>query len=107
MAAADKSEPFGRASSGHLPSTELVARLVAEAHNRFKSNQEGKNSAAYPALERVPSDLFAVCVVGTNGKVHSLGDTEYGFTIMSVSKPFVFALVCQELGLGEVRQELG
>jgi hypothetical protein len=41
MAANDKSEPFGRASSGHLPSTELVARLVAEAYNRFKSNREG------------------------------------------------------------------
>ena len=107
MATTDKSEPFGRASSGHLPSTELVARLVAEAYNRFKSNQEGKNSAAYPALERVPSDLFAVCLVGTNGKVYALGDTKYGFTIMSVSKPFVFALVCQEMGLNEVRQRIG
>jgi glutaminase len=107
MAANDKSKPFGRASSGHLPSTELVTRLVAEAYHRFKSNQEGKNSAAYPALERVPSDLFAVCLVGTNGKAHALGDTEYGFPIMSVSKPFVFALVCQQLGLEEVRQRIG
>jgi glutaminase len=107
MAANDKSKPFGRASSGHLPSTELVTRLVAEAHNRFKSNQEGKNSAAYPALERVPSDLFAVCLVGTNGKAYALGDTEHGFPIMSVSKPFVFALVCQQLGLEEVRQRIG
>jgi glutaminase len=107
MAANDKSKPFGRASSGHLPSAELVVRLVAEAHNRFKSNQEGKNSAAYPALERVPSDLFAVCLVGTNGKVYASGDPEYGFPIMSVSKPFVFALVCQQLGMEEVRQRIG
>jgi glutaminase len=107
MTATGKSEPFRRASSGHLPSTELVATLVTEAHNCFKSNQDGKNSAAFPALERVPSDLFAVCVVGTNGKVYASGDTEYGFTIMSVSKPFVFALVCQELGMEEVRQRIG
>jgi glutaminase len=107
MAATDKSEPFGRAWSGHLPSAELVARLVAEAHNRFKSNQEGKNSAAYPALERVASDLFAVCLVATNGTVYALGDSEYGFTIMSASKPFVFALVCQQLGMEEARQRIG
>jgi glutaminase len=107
MAATDELEPFGRGSSGNLPSPELVTALVAEAHDRFRFNQGGKNSAAYPALERVPSDLFAVCVVGTNGKVHASGDTEYGFTIMSVSKPFVFALVCQELGMEEVRQRIG
>jgi glutaminase len=107
MAATDKSEASGRVSTGHLPSSERVAMLVAEAHHRFKSNQEGKNSAAYPALERVPSDLFAVCVVGTNSTVHAAGDTEYEFTIMSVSKPFVFALVCQELGVEEVRQRIG
>jgi glutaminase len=107
MAATDKSEPSGRVSTGHLPSPERLATMVAEAHHRFKSNQEGKNSAAYPALERVPSDLFAVCVVGTNGTLYAAGDTEYEFTIMSVSKPFVFALVCQELGMEEVRQRIG
>src|SRR5208283_837461 len=94
-------------STGHLPSAELVASLVAEAHERFKSHTEGKNSQVYPALASVPSELFGVCLVGTNGKVHMAGDAEYEFTIMSVSKPFVFALVCQELGPEEARQKLG
>ena len=31
----------------------------------------------------------------------------YPFTIMSVSKPFVFALVCQALGAEEARQRIG
>ena len=75
--------------------------LVAEAYKRFESNPRGKNSAVYPALERVPSDLFGVCVVGTDGTVYAVGDAGYEFTIMSVSKPFVFALVCQELGVEE------
>jgi glutaminase len=107
MAATDQSQPAGRVSTGRLPSPERVATLVAEAYNHFKSNQEGKNSTAYPALERVPSDLFAVCVVETNSTVYATGDTEYEFTIMSVSKPFVFALVCLELGVNEVRQRIG
>jgi glutaminase len=80
---------------------------VAEAHNRFKSNAEGENSTVYPALHRVPNDLFGVCVVGTSGNVYAVGDAEYEFTIMSVSKPFVFALVCQELGAEDARQRIG
>ncbi len=95
------------ASTGRLPPPERVTKLVAEAHNRFKSNAEGENSAVYPALNRVPNDLFGVCVVDTSGNVYAVGDAEYEFTIMSVSKPFVFALVCQELGAEDARQRIG
>ena len=73
---------------------------MAEAHARFKANADGKNSQVYPALARVPSELFGICVVGTSGNVYAVGDADHEFTIMSVSKPFVFALVCQALGRG-------
>jgi glutaminase len=94
-------------STGHLPTRELVKTLVDEAYRRYRSNTEGKNSDVYPALARVPSELFGVCVVGTNGDVHAVGDTDHEFSIMSVSKPFVFALVCQELGAEAAREKLG
>jgi glutaminase len=94
-------------STGHLPPPELVTTLVTDAHARFKSNTEGGNSKVYPALARVPSDLFGVCMVDTSGNVYAVGDAEYEFTIMSVSKPFLFALVCQELGVEEARQKIG
>jgi len=74
-------------STGHLPEPEVVRKLVAEAHERYKSHTEGENSQVYPALARVPSDLFGVCVVGTTGNVYAVGDSDYEFTIMSVSKP--------------------
>lgn len=94
-------------STGHLPSADIVKSLVAESHERFKANSEGKNSEVYPALARARADLFGVCVVGTNGNVHLAGDADVEFSIMSVSKPFVFALVCQQLGAEEVREKLG
>jgi glutaminase len=94
-------------STGHMPTPELVMALVSEAHQRFKSNSEGSNSNVYPALARVPSDLFGICVVGTSGNVYGVGETDYNFSIMSVSKPFVFALVCQALGGEEAREKLG
>jgi glutaminase len=94
-------------STGHLPSPQQVKALVSEAYERFKSNTEGKNSDVYPALARVPSELFGVCVVGTSGNVYAVGDTDHEFSIMSVSKPFVFALVCQEMGAEQAREKLG
>lgn len=94
-------------STGHLPEPEVVRKLVAEAHERYKSHTEGENSQVYPALARVPSDLFGVCVVGATGNVYAVGDADYEFTIMSVSKPFIFSLVCQALGVENVRQKIG
>jgi glutaminase len=94
-------------STGHLPPAERVTALVAEAHERFKSNTDGQTSQVYPALARVPSELFGICVVGNSGKVYAVGDADYEFTIMSVSKPFIFALVSQVLGVEEVRQKIG
>ena len=94
-------------STGHLPTPDTVAALVAEAHERYKSNAEGNNSQVYPALERVPSGLFGVCVAGVSGSVYATGDTDHQFSIMSVSKPFVFALVCQQIGPEKARQSLG
>jgi glutaminase len=94
-------------STGHLPTPERVQALVAEAHERYRSVAEGKNSGVYPALARVPSELFGICVVGTSGNVYAVGDAEHEFSIMSVSKPFVFALVCQALGHEEARRRLG
>jgi len=94
-------------STGHLPEPDLVQKLITEVHTRFKSNTEGQNSQVYPALARVPTDLFGVCVVGANGKIYQAGDTGYEFSIMSVSKPFVFALVCEAIGPEKAREKLG
>ena len=81
--------------------------MVARAHAQFSSNTEGENSQVYPALARVPSSLFGVCVVGASGRVYAVGDADYEFSIMSVSKPFVFALVCEILGADKVREKIG
>jgi len=81
--------------------------LVTEVYERYRTVAEGANSEVYPALARVSHDLFGLCVVGTSGSVYGVGDAEHEFSIMSVSKPFVFALVCESLGPDEAREKLG
>ncbi len=94
-------------STGHLPPPDEVQALVEEAHERYRANAEGATSDVYPALARVPAGLFGLCVAGTSGNVYAAGDSEVEFSIMSVSKPFVFALVCQLLGPETARDRLG
>jgi len=94
-------------STGHLPSPEQVRRSVDEAYARYRMVAEGERSRVYPALARVPAGLFGICAVGTSGSVDAAGDAGHGFAVMSVAKPFVFALVCQALGPEEARDWLG
>jgi glutaminase len=94
-------------STGHLPPAERITALVAETHRQFKLNDEGENAGVYPALAAVSRDLFGICVVAANGATYSSGDADYEFSIMSVSKPFVFALVCQAIGAEETRRKIG
>ena len=94
-------------STGRLPLPERVRALLHAAHERFAGNDEGENADVYPALAAVPRDLFGICVAATDGTVYAVGNADYPFTIMSVSKPFLFALVCQALGAEAARAKLG
>ena len=104
-AVAGDETPF--VSTGHLPSPEQLHGWVHDAYERYRSNTDGDVSDVYPALAKVRGDLFGICVVAASGHVYPAGDAEHEFAIMSVSKPFVFASVCQTPGPDAVRERLG
>jgi len=106
-ARADEAASYPYVSTGHLPPQEDVVRFVTEAFELYRSVDDGINSQVYPALARVPASLFGICVAGTGGEVFAIGDADHEFAIMSVSKPFVFALVCQAVGAEKARGKLG
>lgn len=94
-------------STGHLPPPDRVKVLVEKAYDRFRLVDLGTVADYIPALARASRHLFGVCMAGVNGTVYGAGDTECEFSIQSVSKPFVFALICQTIGEDEARQKLG
>ncbi len=98
---------YGYISTGHLPEKRFVYELINGAYEKYKSNTDGQNSQVYPVLADAPNNLFGICLVSTFGEVYSIGDFEHEFPIMSVSKPFVFALVCQRIGSEKVRKLVG
>jgi len=97
----------GFVSTGQLPSWEQVGELVRQAHEQCARDRTGENSQVYPALARVSPELFGICLVDTKGRSHAAGAADHAFAIMSVSKPFVFALVCDLLGPEVVRDKVG
>ena len=83
-------------------------KLVDDAHARYKGLTEGKNADYIPILTETPSDLFAVVIVdGSDGKVYAAGDSDYKFSIQSVSKPFTAALVMAQQGPQAIREKIG
>ena len=99
--------PVGYVSTGRLPPPDQVQHMVDDAYQQYRSHAGGEISRVYPALASVNGDLFGIALAGISGDVFARGDTEHAFTIMSISKPFVFALVCAHLGPRKLRELVG
>jgi glutaminase len=94
-------------STGSLPPPSSVQALVAEACRRARDVGGGTVSTVYPALAQARPDLLGVAVASTGGQVYAAGDARWPFTIMSVAKPFVFALACRAVGTATAVQRVG
>jgi glutaminase len=94
-------------STGHLPPSQRVRLLVNEAYDRFMDNTDGELSHVYPSLATVDPDRFGICVANTQGLTATAGDADIEFSIMSVAKPFVFALMCSVHNPNTVAQFVG
>ncbi len=94
-------------STGELPSAEVVQALLDEVHELYGPEQAGAVADYIPALARTDPSLYGICVVGVRGRTFSAGDATHEFSLQSISKAFVFALVCDVLGHEEARQKLG
>jgi glutaminase len=99
--------PTSHVSTGDLPTPEVVWHLMEEAYKRFGPVGDGAVADYIPALAGASPDWFGICVAGVAGGVLGIGDHDRTFSIQSVSKPFVFALVCEALGPDTARAALG
>src|SRR4051794_20943892 len=64
---------------------QIDAALKA-SYDKYKGLSEGKNADYIPALAKVPSNLYGIALVTTDGQLHSIGDVGYPFSIQSISK---------------------
>lgn len=94
-------------STGALPPADTVRRLLSETHERLRGDESGEVADYIPALASADPDLFGLCLADVHGAVASVGDAQVAFSIQSISKAFVFALVDQHVGHDTVRRMVG
>jgi glutaminase len=98
-------EPY--ISTGDLPPNSRIDALLDETYAQLKGLDEGIVSTVYPALAEASPASFGLCIVGVDGVTHAAGDADVAFTIMSVSKPFVFAALCDAVGASSAAALVG
>ncbi|WP_296131137.1 glutaminase [uncultured Corynebacterium sp.] len=75
--------------------------------NSVREEDSGAVADYIPELAEANPDQLGVALCSVTGHLYSAGDAENRFTIQSISKPFVYALALQELGLNEVCEVVG
>src|SRR4029453_16804938 len=98
---------LGQKASPVAPNKAQVEAVVREAYEKFKSDTSGKNADYIPFLAQVDSRMFGVPLVTTDNQVLSIGETNYKFSIQSISKVYTLALAMEELGADRVFDRIG
>src|SRR5262249_35383847 len=96
-----------RVSTGALPRDRDVRDVLAAGFEQFRAVTDGEVAGYIPVLAAADPDWFAACVASTDGRSFDIGATGVSCSIQSISKPFVFALVCDALGAEAARRALG
>lgn len=86
---------------------EAIQSAIDSAYVKYKDLQNGANANYIPALDEVPSELFGIVVVTPDGKIFKVGDTDYRFSIQSISKVFTMAHVVEENGPRIIEEKVG
>ncbi|MFD4403123.1 glutaminase A [Nocardia sp. NPDC058499] len=107
MFEADVLDIAQHAFTGDLPTESRVGELITEAHRRYTGLHDGQVADYIPILAEADPNWFGLTLAGTDGSTHSAGDTGIAFSIQSISKAFVFALVCETYGHQAVHERVG
>lgn len=94
-------------STGTLPRQNEVESIVSDAYEYARRATDGQIATYIPRLAEVDPELFGLSVARVDGAVLEVGDSGAAFSIQSISKAFVYALVCEQLGHDVVRERVG
>ncbi len=94
-------------STGQLPPTRDLQEILDRVHAEVRTVRDGVNSPVDPALQEADPGLFGLSLVSVEAQGFEAGDVEAPFVLMSVSKPFVFALLCADVGPHSAAELIG
>ncbi len=84
-----------------------VRHVLETILDRARLRTDGAVADYIPELANGDPNGLGIALVSTHGVVHEAGDSATAFTIQSVSKPLVFTLALDALGLDTVTRHVG
>lgn len=87
-----------QAATGDRPSDTGIDAALAGAYERARGHDEGAVADYIPLLAEADPAAFGLCLADVAGGLHEVGDTRIPFSIQSISKVFVYALLCDRIG---------
>jgi len=84
-----------------------VSALLQEIYDRYENHLEGKLADYIPELAKVDRKKFGISIVTADGFVYGVGDSEFEFSVQSISKPIVYGLALADRGRERVLRKIG
>ncbi|MGZ0713132.1 glutaminase A (plasmid) [Coraliomargarita sp. W4R53] len=94
-------------ATGPAPNAERIKKHIALAYTRALEHENGAVADYIPVLAKADPEHFGLCVVGAHGGMVEMGDSRVRFSIQSISKAFVYALLHDAVGREKVLEALG
>lgn len=84
-----------------------IETYLADLHQVLAADMSGEVATYIPELAHADPKSFGISLATVDGTIYSVGDTNQPFTIQSMSKPFTYGWVLQELGRDAVLKKVG
>ncbi|MEU3020412.1 MULTISPECIES: glutaminase A [unclassified Nocardiopsis] len=93
----------------HDPADETspVIQVLDKIREEVAGLTGGRVADYIPELAGADPDRFGIAAVSAHGRSYCVGESEHRFTIQSISKPFVYAIAVEQLGLDVVHEHVG
>lgn len=93
--------------TGRLPQSDRVATALRAAFEHAMRHREGEVADYIPVLAEADPEAFGLSLVDAGGRAYDLGDSRAAFSIQSISKAFVYALLCEAIGHETALERVG
>jgi glutaminase len=84
-----------------------IVSCLRQLHEKHRTNFDGQVATYIPELAKANPQLFGIALVTADGQVYEVGDSRQLFSLQSISKPFVYGLALQQLGIDYVLTKVG
>jgi glutaminase len=84
-----------------------ILEFLESLHEEYRHLDDGDAATYIPELGRADPSWFGIALATVDGEVFTVGDADLGFTIQSISKPFVFGMALEDHGEQLVLSRVG